>query len=131
MGVLFYVLYGILNVILLFIVLEFIKISVMKRLVKIGCSLNKDLYLNFDEEVVDYIFGEIKKFCFDFCILNLKEYGIDEIEFENVIFKMVLDVIESGSLVNNLCVLLYDEIKELYWECFNYKYKEFIKILDC
>lgn len=41
---------------------------------------------------------------------------------------MASDAIESGSPANNPRVPSYDEIKELYRECFNYKYKEFIKI---
>ena len=40
---------------------------------------------------------------------------------------MASDAIESGSPANNPRVPSYDEIKELYRECFNYKYKEFIK----
>ncbi|MCQ6284431.1 MULTISPECIES: iron-containing alcohol dehydrogenase [Bacillus cereus group] len=130
-GALFHVPHGISNAILLPIVLEFTKTSAMKRLTKIGRSLNKDLYSNSDEEVADYTLGEIKKLCFDLRIPNLKEYGIDEIEFENAISKMASDAIESGSPANNPRVPSYDEIKELYRECFNYKYKEFIKTSDC
>ncbi len=129
-GALFHVPHGISNAILLPTVLEFTKTSAMKRLAKIGRSLNKDLYSNSDEEVADYTLGEIKKLCFDLCIPNLKEYGIDEIEFENAISKMASDAIESGSPANNPRVPSYDEIKELYRECFNYKYKEFIKTSD-
>lgn len=129
-GALFHVPHGISNAILLPTVLEFTKTSAMKRLAKIGRSLNKDLYSNSDEEVVDYTLGEIKKLCFDLRIPNLKEYGIDEIEFENAISKMASDAIESGSSANNPRVPSYDEIKELYRECFNYKYKEFIKTSD-
>lgn len=129
-GALFHVPHGISNAILLPTVLEFTKTSAMKRLAKIGRSLNKDLYSNSDEEVADYTLGEIKKLCFDLRIPNLKEYGIDEIEFENAISKMASDAIESGSPANNPRVPSYDEIKELYRECFNYKYKEFIKKLD-
>lgn len=40
---------------------------------------------------------------------------------------MASDAIESGSPANNPRVPSYDEIKELYRECFNYKYKEFNK----
>ena len=40
---------------------------------------------------------------------------------------MASDAIESGSQANNPRVPSYDEIKALYRECFNYKYKEFIK----
>ncbi|MFB6589602.1 iron-containing alcohol dehydrogenase, partial [Bacillus thuringiensis] len=123
-GALFHVPHGISNAILLPTVLEFTKTSAMKRLAKIGRSLNKDLYSNSDEEVADYTLGEIKKLCFDLRIPNLKEYGIDEIEFENAISKMASDAIESGSPANNPRVPSYDEIKELYRECFNYKYKE-------
>lgn len=129
-GALFHVPHGISNAILLPTVLEFTKTSAMKRLAKIGRSLNKDLYSNSDEEVADYTLGEIKKLCFDLRIPNLKEYGIDEIEFENAISKMASDAIESGSPANNPRVPSYDEIKELYGECFNYKYKEFIKKSD-
>ena len=129
-GALFHVPHGISNAILLPTVLEFTKTSAIKRLAKIGRSLNKDLYSNSDEEVADYTLGEIKKLCFDLRIPNLKEYGIDEIEFENAISKMASDAIESGSPANNPRVPSYDEIKELYRECFNYKYKEFIKISD-
>lgn len=130
-GALFHVPHGISNAILLPTVLEFTKTSAMKRLAKIGRSLNKDLYSNSDEEVADYTLGEIKKLCLDLRIPNLKEYGIDEIEFENAISKMASDAIESGSPANNPRVPSYDEIKELYRECFNYKYKEFIKTSDC
>lgn len=129
-GALFHVPHGISNAILLPTVLEFTKTSAMKRLAKIGRSLNKDLYSNSDEEVADYTLGEIKKLCFDLRIPNLKEYGINEIEFENAISKMASDAIESGSPANNPRVPSYDEIKELYRECFNYKYKEFIKKSD-
>ncbi|OPA16609.1 iron-containing alcohol dehydrogenase [Bacillus cereus] len=129
-GALFHVPHGISNAILLPTVLEFTKTSAMKRLAKIGRSLNKDLYSNSDEEVADYTLGEIKKLCFDLRIPNLKEYGIDEIEFENAISKMASDAIESGSPANNPRVPSYDEIKELYRECFNYKYKEFINTSD-
>ena len=129
-GALFHVPHGISNAILLPTVLEFTKTSAMKRLAKIGRSLNKDLYSNSDEEVADYTIGEIKKLCYDLRIPNLKEYGIDEIEFENAISKMASDAIESGSPANNPRVPSYDEIKELYRECFNYKYKEFIKKSD-
>ena len=129
-GALFHVPHGISNAILLPTVLEFTKTSAVKRLAKIGRNLNKDLYSNSDEEVADYTIGEIKKLCYDLRIPNLKEYGIDEIEFENAISKMASDAIESGSPANNPRVPSYDEIKELYRECFNYKYKEFIKKSD-
>ena len=70
--------------------------SAIKRLAEVGRSLNKDLYSHSDEEVANYTIAEIKKLCFDLRIPNLREYGIDEVEFENAIFKMAKDAIESG-----------------------------------
>ncbi|EJS68234.1 alcohol dehydrogenase EutG [Bacillus cereus] len=122
-GALFHVPHGISNAILLPTVLEFTKTSAVKRLAEIGRNVNKDFYSYSDEEVASNTLAEIKKLCFDLCIPNLKEYGIDEIEFENAISKMASDAIESGSPGNNPRVPSYDEIKQLYRECFNYHYE--------
>ncbi len=126
-GALFHVPHGISNAILLPTVLEFTKSSAVKRLAEIGRSVNKELYSYSDEEVANETLVEIKKLCFDLHIPNLKEYGIDEIEFENAISKMAKDAIESGSPGNNPRVPSYDEIKQLYRECFHYQYEDTIK----
>ncbi len=126
-GALFHVPHGISNAILLPTVLEFTKMSAIKRLAEVGRSLNKDLYSHSDEEVANYTIAEIKKLCFDLRIPNLREYGIDEVEFENAISKMAKDAIASGSPGNNPRVPSYDEIKQLYRECFNYQYEDAIK----
>ena len=126
-GALFHVPHGISNAILLPTVLEFTKTSAVKRLAEIGRNLNKDFHSYSDEEVASNTLAEIKKLCFDLRIPNLKEYGIDEIEFENAISKMASDAIESGSPGNNPRVPSYDEIKQLYRECFNYHYEESLK----
>ncbi|MDR4901579.1 iron-containing alcohol dehydrogenase [Bacillus mycoides] len=128
-GALFHVPHGISNAILLPTVLEFTKTSAVKRLAEIGRNLNKDLYSYSEEEVANYTLAEIKKLCFDLRIPNLKEYGIDEIEFENAISKMASDAIESGSPGNNPRVPSYNEIKQLYRQCFNYQYEDSIKTL--
>ncbi|HDR7794189.1 TPA: iron-containing alcohol dehydrogenase [Bacillus luti] len=126
-GALFHVPHGISNAILLPTVLEFTKSSAVKRLAEIGRTVNKELYSYSDEEVANETLVEIKKLCFDLHIPNLKEYGIDEIEFENAISKMAKDAIESGSPGNNPRVPSYDEIKQLYRECFHYQYEDTIK----
>ena len=126
-GALFHVPHGISNAILLPAVLEFTKMSAIKRLAEVGRSLNKDLYSHSNEEVANYTIAEIKKLCFDLRIPNLREYGIDEVEFENAISKMAKDAIESGSPGNNPRVPSYDEIKELYRKCFDYKYEIYYK----
>ncbi|HHT7190488.1 TPA: iron-containing alcohol dehydrogenase [Bacillus cereus] len=126
-GALFHVPHGISNAILLPTVLEFTKSSAVKRLAEIGRIVNKELYSYSDEEVANETLAEIKKLCFDLHIPNLKEYGIDEIEFENAISKMAKDAIESGSPGNNPRLPSYDEIKQLYRECFHYQYEDTIK----
>lgn len=126
-GALFHVPHGISNAILLPAVLEFTKMSAIKRLAEVGRSLNKDLYSHSNEEVANYTIAEIKKLCFDLRIPNLREYGIDEVEFENAISKMAKDAIESGSPSNNPRVPSCDEIKELYRKCFDYKYESTTK----
>ncbi len=128
-GALFHVPHGISNAILLPTVLEYTKGSAVKRLAEIGRCLNKDMYSYCDEEVADYTLREIKKLCFDLRIPNLKEYGIGEVEFEKAISKMASDAIESGSPANNPRVPSYDEIKQLYRECFHYRYEDSIKTL--
>lgn len=128
-GAIFHVPHGISNAILLPTVLEFTKMSAVKRLAEVGRSLNKDLYSHSDEEVANYTIAEIKKLCFDLCIPNLREYGIDEVEFENAISKMAKDAIGSGSPSNNPRVPSYDEIKELYRKCFDYKYEVTVRLI--
>lgn len=129
-GAIFHVPHGISNAILLPTVLGFTKTSAVKRVAEIGRSLNKDLYSCSDEEVADYTLAEIKKLCFELRIPNLKEYGIDEVEFENAISKMATDAIGSGSPGNNPRIPSYDEIKQLYRECYNYQYKDSVKTPD-
>ncbi|MES5938469.1 MULTISPECIES: iron-containing alcohol dehydrogenase [unclassified Bacillus cereus group] len=107
-----------------------VELSAVERLAEIGRCINKDLYSYCDEEVADYTLGEIKKLCFDLRIPNLKEYGIGEVEFEKAISKMASDAIESGSPANNPRVPSYDEIKQLYRECFHYQYEDSIKTFD-
>ncbi|MGH1327160.1 alcohol dehydrogenase EutG [Bacillus pretiosus] len=129
-GALFHVPHGISNAILLPTVLDYTKVSAVKKLAEIGRCLNKDLYSYCDEEVADYTLREIKKLCFDLRIPNLKEYGIGEVEFEKAISKMASDAITSGSPANNPRVPSYDEIKQLYRESFHYQYEDSIKTLD-
>lgn len=87
------------------------------------------MYSHSNEEVANYTIAEIKKLCFDLRIPNLREYGIDEVEFENAISKMAKDAIESGSPSNNPRVPSYDEIKELYRKCFDYKYESTTNVI--
>lgn len=128
-GALFHVPHGISNAILLPTVLEFTKMNAVERLAEVGRGLNKDLYSYSDEEVANYTIAEIQKLCFDLRIPNLREYGIDEGEFENAISKMAKDAIASGSPSNNPRVPSYDEIKELYRKSFDYQYKITTKVV--
>lgn len=59
-GVLFYVFYGILNVMLFLVVFEFIKEVVIDLLVKIGYLIYSELKLLNKEELVDVVIEKIK-----------------------------------------------------------------------
>ncbi|HEK9099647.1 iron-containing alcohol dehydrogenase [Bacillus pfraonensis] len=125
-GALFHVPHGISNAMLLPAVLDFTKVCSIKRLAGIGRIINPDLHSVSDEELADYAIFEIKKLCFDLRIPNLREYGIDQVEFENALSKMAKDALASGSPSNNPRIPSYHEVKKLYQICFDYQYENSI-----
>lgn len=122
-GALFHVPHGISNAMLLPAVLDFTKVCSVKRLADIGRIINPDLHSLSDGEVADYTIFEIKKLCLDLHIPNLREYGIDQLEFENALSKMAKDALASGSPSNNPRIPSYHEVKKLYRICFDYRYE--------
>lgn len=125
-GALFHVPHGISNAMLLPAVLDFTKVCSVNRLADIGRSINPDLHSLSDEELADYTIFEIKKLCLDLRIPNLREYGIDQVEFENALSKMAKDALASGSPSNNPRIPSYHEVKKLYRICFDYQYENSI-----
>nr|WP_081584523.1 iron-containing alcohol dehydrogenase [Bacillus bingmayongensis] len=122
-GALFHVPHGISNAMLLPAVLDFTKVCSVKRLADIGRHINPDLYSLPDEEVANQAIFEIKQLCSALQIPNLREYGIDQIEFENALPKMAKDALASGSPSNNPRIPSYHEVKKLYRICFDYQYE--------
>ncbi|WP_314108179.1 iron-containing alcohol dehydrogenase [Bacillus pseudomycoides] len=125
-GALFHVPHGISNAMLLPAVLDFTKACSVKRLADIGRIINPDLHSLSDEELANHTIFEIKKLCLDLRIPNLKEYGIDQVEFENALSKMAKDALASGSPSNNPRIPSYHEVKKLYRICFDYQYENSI-----
>ncbi|MGG3527032.1 iron-containing alcohol dehydrogenase [Bacillus pseudomycoides] len=125
-GALFHVPHGISNAMLLPAVLDFTKICSVKRLADIGRIINSELHSLSDEELANHAIFEIKKLCLDLRIPNLREYGIDQVEFENALSKMAKDALVSGSPSNNPRIPSYHEVKKLYRICFDYQYENSI-----
>ncbi|MEH7458077.1 iron-containing alcohol dehydrogenase [Bacillus sp. JJ1127] len=122
-GALFHVPHGISNAMLLPAVLDFTKVCSVKRLADIGRHINPELHSLSDEEMANHTIVEIKRLCSNLHIPNLKEYGIDQIEFENALPKMAKDALASGSPSNNPRIPSYHEVKKLYRICFDYQYE--------
>ena len=122
-GALFHVPHGISNAMLLPAVLDFTKVCSVKRLADIGRHINPELHSLSDEEMANHTIVEIKQLCSNLHIPNLKEYGIDQIEFENALSKMAKDALASGSPSNNPRIPSYHEVKKLYRICFDYQYE--------
>lgn len=122
-GALFHVPHGISNAMLLPAVLDFTKVCSVKRLADIGRHINPELHSLSDEEMANHTIVEIKQLCSNLHIPNLKEYGIDQIEFENALPKMAKDALASGSPSNNPRIPSYHEVKKLYRICFDYQYE--------
>lgn len=121
-GALFHVPHGISNAMLLPAVLEFTKESATQRLADIGRILRPDLAGDTQQELANVTVNEVKQLCRDLKIPNLKAYGVAEEKFNQVIPKMAVDALASGSPGNNPRVPSLEEIEELYRICYNYDF---------
>lgn len=121
-GALFHVPHGVSNAMLLPAVLEFSKEACKERLADIGRLFAGNGESFSDEAASEYAVEQVKKLCLDLEIPNLKDWGIDQEEFENVLVKMASDALISGSPANNPRVPDQQEIEELYRVCYNYQF---------
>ncbi|WP_143833702.1 iron-containing alcohol dehydrogenase [Oceanobacillus senegalensis] len=121
-GALFHVPHGFSNAMLLPAVLEFTKDSCVDRLADLGRLFKPDAEQLSNEEAADIAVESVKKLCLELNIPNLEGWGINQVEFENVISKMAADALASGSPQNNPKVPTKEEIETLYQTCFNYQY---------
>ncbi|MFC0473666.1 iron-containing alcohol dehydrogenase [Halalkalibacter kiskunsagensis] len=122
LGALFHVPHGISNAMLLPTVLEYTKDSCSMRLAEIGRYLYPELKGSPDELVANRFVSAILQLCQSLHIPNIKTWGVDEQEFEGVLWKMAKDAIESGSPANNPNVPTVEEIVSLYRHAYSYEY---------
>lgn len=121
-GALFHVPHGISNAMLLPAVLEFSKEACIERLADIGRIFNpKNVNLSNDESA-EVAVQSVKDLCLQLNIPNLKGWGIDQQAFEKVVEKMAFDAIDSGSPGNNPRVPTFNELVELYHNCYAYQF---------
>ncbi|PLS06948.1 iron-containing alcohol dehydrogenase [Neobacillus cucumis] len=128
-GALFHVPHGISNAMLLPAVLEYTKESAVERLAVIGRLLRPDLIGLSPEELADVTVNEVKKLCCDLNIPNMKDYGLNQEKFNEVVAKMATDALASGSPGNNPRVPSHEEIIELYHICFDYDFTVLEKVI--
>lgn len=121
-GALFHIPHGVSNAMLLPAVLEFSKDACVDRLADLGRIFNPNLGSVSNEEAANVAVEEVKRLCLDLNIPNLKDWGINEGEFESAIQKMAIDAIDSGSPGNNPRVPSQEEIIDLYRICYDYQY---------
>jgi alcohol dehydrogenase class IV len=121
-GALFHVPHGVSNAMLLPAVLEFTRESAIERLAVIGRIIHPELSDLSNEELADVTIAEIKQLCQDLNIPNMKSWGIDKGQLDQMVSKMATDAIDSGSPGNNPKVPAHEEIIELYYRCYDYDF---------
>ncbi|MGG0287544.1 iron-containing alcohol dehydrogenase [Peribacillus butanolivorans] len=121
-GALFHVPHGYSNAMLLPAVLEFSKEACMERLADLG-RIFKTEYKNLSIERAALVAVEsVKALCQKLNIPNLEGWGIEEEKFNLSVSKMARDAIDSGSPANNPRVPTKQELEELYYTCYHYKF---------
>lgn len=127
-GALFHVPHGVSNAMLLPGVLEFTKESAIDRLAVIGRLIKPDLKSVSDREMADEVILEVKQLCRDLKISNMKTWGIDKNQLDQVVSKMATDALASGSPENNPRIPSHEEIVQLYQVCYDYDFRSNRKI---
>ncbi|MEW9052024.1 MAG: iron-containing alcohol dehydrogenase [Neobacillus sp.] len=121
-GALFHVPHGISNAMLLPAVLEFSMPCCRERLGEIGRIFQPDNHNLSTIETSELAVRSIKELCQKLEIPNLKDWGIEQQAFTNVVEKMASDAIDSGSPNNNPRVPSHKELVELYHTCYDYQF---------
>lgn len=121
-GAMFKVPHGISNAMLMPAIMEFNKESSIDKFAEIADNTFGNLQNLSPEEKAAHLIKEIKKLCAELNIPNLKEWGINEKEFEEVLPKMAKDAVESGSPGNNPKVPTEEDIIRLYRECYDFQF---------
>ncbi|NWQ43426.1 iron-containing alcohol dehydrogenase [Bacillus sp. EB106-08-02-XG196] len=127
-GALFHVPHGVSNAMLLPAVLEFSQEECVDKLAQIGLFIKPELKGLPNNEIARTFVKEVKKLCVQLKIPNMKQWGINKKELDQVVHKMAKDALASGSPANNPKVPIEDEIVALYQVCFDYNMKEEVKL---
>jgi alcohol dehydrogenase class IV len=127
-GALFHVPHGVSNAMLLPAVLEFTKESAVDRFAAIALTINPELKGLSEQELADLAIAELKQLCLDLKIPSMKVWGIDKEKFEQVVAKMAVDALASGSPGNNPRVPSEEEIIQLYHICYDYDFSSKEKV---
>src|SRR5699024_6702168 len=120
LGVHFDIPHGFSNAILLPVIMEFSKSHCIDRLADLGRIFSSEVENASNEDAADFAVEQVKQLCVDLDIPNLKMWGVNKEELEELIPKMADDAIDSGSPANNPRVPTKKEIEELYRLCFDY-----------
>jgi alcohol dehydrogenase class IV len=121
-GALFNVPHGESNAMLLPAVLEFSREECIDRLAVIGRIFSEEAAQMDNDEASKHAVEQIRNLCSDLKIPNLKYWGIEQDKFENVVNKMAVDALNSGSPGNNPRVPSQQEIEKLYRICYDYQF---------
>lgn len=121
-GALFHVPHGVSNAMLLPAVLEFTREEATTELAELARLIVVNTAGKSDEELTDELIETIKALCLNLDIPNMKGWGINEEEFNNMVDKMATDALASGSPGNNPKVPTHAEIMDLYKVCYDYDF---------
>lgn len=123
-GAVFHVPHGISNSMLLPAVLEFTRDDIVEELAMIATLFlpDEDVKELSQSALADQTLIKIKQLSEDLNIPNLREWGVDQVEFEAALDKMATDALASGSPGYNPKVPTHEEIVELYRVCYDYDF---------
>jgi len=123
-GAMFHIPHGVSNSMLLPVVLEFTKESIIDELADIAKLFLSDEKIEnkSKNELADETIKKVKQLSNDLKIPNLKIWGVEKEEFEKVLDKMATDAIDSGSPGYNPKVPSQEEIVELYRRSYDYDF---------
>lgn len=119
LGAHFHIAHGLSNAMLLPVVTEYSLYGNIERYAGIAKSMGSEG--GNSEELALKAIDRIKRLNIDLEIPTLKEYGVDQTEYEQAIPAMVESAIASGSPANNPKLFEPNEMAEIYIKAFDYK----------
>ena len=118
-GALFHVAHGLSNAMLLKECLTFALPGNYERFADLGRAVGVAEEADEAEEAAKKFLQAVEKLTRDLNVPTLREYGISQEEFFQVIDKMAFDAMESGSPQNTIRDVTEEDIKEIYRKLWN------------